>query len=186
MDKAEEIIQELNLSSSVGFDPPVSKATMGRYVSEINRRLEKRGVGWRVMREGDSIRAVDGNALTQKEKTAFAEDILDWLDEKGYDDGVLIYDWRYRYQLYRKGYQPKQDETVRVTKKRKVAYVRTKFHGCPCEYNNPCSLTMTFDASYLYFDMEHGSASLALDVIAKKYGQYNEMGHAWSTAFYAL
>lgn len=58
---------------------------------------------------------------------------------------------------------------------------------CPCEYNNPDTLTMTFEGP-LYHAMNYyigtPSAWDDLNRIFARYGLYHEMGYAWSLTCY--
>lgn len=56
----------------------------------------------------------------------------------------------------------------------------------PVEYNNPKTLTMTFEGS-LYDELNHNGSTRIYDKINKifsEYGLYAEQGYAWSLAAY--
>lgn len=57
-------------------------------------------------------------------------------------------------------------------------------HAQPCEYNNPDTLTMTFEGPLYHainYNSGHGyKAESELNGIFARYGLYLELGHAWS------
>lgn len=54
------------------------------------------------------------------------------------------------------------------------------------EYNNPDTLTMTFEGPlYDAYNYGDGTTEAAFNKIAAKYGLYPEQGYAWSLAMYA-
>lgn len=122
--------------------------------------------------------------LTDAEKLEFAEKIMDYLAGKGMFFEVSIYTGAKRFSdSGKKGTAP-------CLTKAGTEYFAEDYDGCPCEYNNPDTLTMTFEGP-LYHAMNEGGwdkpgeAWYDLNEIAEKYGLYHEMGYAWSLAFYA-
>lgn len=122
--------------------------------------------------------------LNDVQKKEFAEEIMDYLQKRDLFFEVNIYTGKEHFSD-----DPGKNREKRTTEKNTVYYAE-EYNGCPCEYNNPDTLTMTFEGP-LYHEMNEGSwdspkcAYHALNKIAEKYGLYHEMGYAWSLAFYS-
>lgn len=179
MTKTELMIEELALSHKISC-PTVSERTVQGYVSKMNRVLKSQDAGWHVVREGNVLERVSDDGLSQNQKKAFAEDLIDMLSEHGVWYGVNIYDGHRRYT------HPDFEKPCSRTylTKNGSRYTVTAYDGCPCEYSNPDTLTLTFDCAGLYDLMNYGNGSELLDKIGSKYSMYNEQGYAWSTALY--
>lgn len=123
--------------------------------------------------------------LTDAQKHQLAEEIIDYLTQQGMFWEVNIFTGKH---WYSDTTDHKSDGPFRPHKtKNGSKYYKAGHKGCPCEYNNPDTLTMTFEGP-LYHDLNYGDwdkgAWAALNRIAEPYGLYHEMGHAWSLAFY--
>lgn len=179
MTKIELMMEELAISRKISC-PAVSERTVQGYASKMNRILRSQEAGWHVVRDGNVLERVSDDGLSENQKKAFAEDLIDMLSEHGVWYGVDIYDGHRRYM------HPdfkKPDGYIYQTRNGSE-YTMTAYGGCPCEYGNPDTLTLTFDCAGLYDLMNYGNGSELLDEVAKKYHMYNEQGYAWSTAFY--
>ena len=179
-------IKEINLSGSISLgdaSPAVYKNTAKR----INKYLEKQNLDWRVKanpkRQSIEPYTIPGG-LTASEKHEFAEKLIDWLSAKEYFYGVNIYTGTCRYTDTSE-YKP-ENNFEQCTTQKGTEYIKQPYNGCPCEYHNPNTLTITFEGplydAFNYHAFE--STNEALDKIAEPYKLYNEQGYAWSTSFY--
>lgn len=181
MSKDQLLIEELSLSGSVML-PGVTKRTVRNHAKSINAMLKGQDAKWHVEIEDSNVLVrVSDDALSPKTKKQFAEELIDELAARKILYGTRIYDGT---NMYGHAHEMPPDAVAKITPDG-TPYAVKPYKGCPCEYNNPDSLTLTFDGSGLYDAMNYGDASF-LDEIGEKYGMYNEQGHAWSTAFYRI
>ena len=155
-----------------------------RKAAPINKTLRERGYAWRVRNRGNVLEKYTPGKLSEDEKKNFSEKIIDYLSKNGLFDDTIIYTGTERYSKEAKTASAER----RVTKNGKT-YMTIPYDGCPCEYNNPDTITMVYEGT-LYYAINHSKAKHGaydcLNEIAAEYDLYIEQGHAWSLTFYAL
>lgn len=122
--------------------------------------------------------------ITPENMQKMAVKIIKLLIEKDLFDMINIYAGgkHYTYDSY------KNDPELREVKinNNNSYYVKDfDMNNIPVEYNNPETLTMTFEGP-LYYELNYGNGKIHNEInkILDQYGLYSEMGYAWSLAAY--
>lgn len=116
--------------------------------------------------------------LANKRKEELVIDIIEYLQQHDMFFDINIYANNKRFSTDKH----KNDESR--TSKHGEYYV-SECTKIPVEYNNPNTVTMTFEGP-LYDALNYGSGKTEdeLQKIFNKYGLYFELGYAWSLAAY--
>lgn len=183
MDRLNILIEEIALSGSVGI-PAKSPQTVRNWGKKVNEHLEANGFRWRVrvnVKNQTLTRYVPG-VLSEKEKTELAEEFMDYLCQLGVFYEVDIYTGAKRLS------SDSCNGKERKSTAKGTVYYEMDYDGCPCEYNNPDTLTVTFEGPF-YHLLNHGDDGKVYKTLQNMFAKrdlYFEMGYAWSFALYYL
>lgn len=128
---------------------------------------------------------MDAKKLTKKEQTRnrqLMEEIIRYLCNHDLFEDVFLYTNGHKYSS-----NPSANATECSTYGHKYYDYGDWDVTQQIEYNNPNTLTMTFEGPL--YDVYNGYTSYPhaendIQKIAEKYGLYGEQGYAWSLAFY--
>lgn len=126
-------------------------------------------------------RPIKTKPITPENMRQMALSVIRYLNRYGMFYNINIYAGEMHYSDSKHHGQSLEKDLV---KNCEVWAGEADMHAQPCEYNNPDTLTMTFEGP-LYHAINYGSgrgyrAQAELDEIFARYGLYLELGHAWS------
>lgn len=126
--------------------------------------------------------------MSEAQNQKLMEDIIDYLEPHELFEDVNIYTNDHKYSSDKPRIAD-SSVTELTTSKGNKYYDYGKWNvTSQVEYNNPDSVTMTFEGDLydaLNYD-DKGIVMTKLEQIGKKYGVYPELGHQWSLAFYNI
>lgn len=127
---------------------------------------------------------MNNKKLTLKQKDKLILDIINYLQQKDLFFMIDIY-YNNKRISSDEPITKHTNETCEEKSTKQGPYYITENVGCPCEYSNPKTITMTFEGP-LYNALNYGSGRIEneLQEIFKKYDLYFEMGYAWSLTAY--
>lgn len=120
--------------------------------------------------------------ITPKNMCKLAEEIIDYLTKEDLFSNVCIY-------VNNQAWQSEKPSTNNVkmghTKKGNKFYIEDNIDvTAQIEYNNPKTITMTFEGTLYYLINEHNYDQKLTELFLNKYDLYFEQGFAWSMAAY--
>lgn len=126
-------------------------------------------------------RTIKTKPVTPENMRAMALSVIRYLNRHGMFSDINIYAGGMHYSDTK---HPGQELNTGLVKNCEVWVKESDMRAQPCEYNNPDTLTMTFEGP-LYHAINYNSgrgcrAESELDQIFARYGLYLELGHAWS------
>ena len=120
--------------------------------------------------------------ITPTNMKKLAEEIIDFLTEEELFWDVCIY---VDNQAWQSNKYSGTEVTETQTKKGNKYYVKTDVDVTKqLEYNNPKTITMTFEGPLYHMVNEHAYDQKLDKLFLNKYGLYFEQGYAWSMAAY--
>lgn len=126
--------------------------------------------------------------MSKAQNQKLMEDIIDYLEAHELFEDVNIYTNDHRYSSDKPRIAD-SSVTELTTSKGNKYYDYGKWNvASQVEYNNPDSVTMTFEGvlyDVINYDDEE-TVMTKLEQIGKKYGVHPELGYQWSLAFYNI
>ena len=126
--------------------------------------------------------------ITPKSMHALALNLIDLLDGKElYEDAIIYVGTGTKIQKYPAKSLPSDPDLRPVATPKGLTVYESDFKGpLPTEYNNPETLTVTFEDDLYVVINQFGKLHEELNALFAPYGLYLEMGHAWNFSIYPI